>query len=47
MALESSLRLSTGIAGFDEILHGGLSPDAHTWCVAAQGQARPPWGCTF
>jgi circadian clock protein KaiC len=47
MALESSIRLSTGIAGFDEILHGGLIPGRTYLVRGGPGTGKTTLGLHF
>ncbi|HSF31539.1 MAG TPA: ATPase domain-containing protein [Candidatus Tectomicrobia bacterium] len=47
MGLESSLRLSTGIVGFDEILHGGLIPGRAYLVRGGSGTGKTTLGLHF
>jgi len=47
MALESSLRLSTGITGLDEILHGGLIPGRAYLVRGGPGTGKTTLGLHF
>jgi circadian clock protein KaiC len=47
MALEASLRLSTGIAGLDEILHGGLIPGRAYLVRGGPGTGKTTMGLHF